>query len=84
MERKRGERKKQTGIVVSDKMKKTIVVQVERLTRHPAYGRMLKKYTKFYVHDEKNGAKTGDRVVIQETRPLSRLKRWRLLRIVRN
>jgi len=74
-------RKIRMGIVVSDKMHKTIVVRVERLTHHPLYKKVIRKYKKFKVHDESNSAKAGDRVRIIETRPLSKDKRWRLLEI---
>ena len=76
-------RKIRTGIVVSDKMQKTIVVQVTRLARHPDYGKTVKKKNSFKVHDEHNTAKAGDTVMIQETRPLSKDKRWRLLKVVK-
>src|SRR3989338_5850031 len=75
-------RKNRTGIVVSDKMQKTIVVQVRRKVPHPVYGKVIEQATKFKVHDEKNEAKTGDRVTIQETRPISKDKRWRLVEIL--
>jgi small subunit ribosomal protein S17 len=77
-----GKRKERVGIVVSDKMEKTIVVRVERQVRHPLYKKIIRKYKKFKVHDEKNQAKIGDRVLIQETRPLSKEKRWRLIQII--
>jgi len=80
----RGHRKKRVGIVLSDRMNKTIVVRVERRVRHPIYGRVIRKWTKFKVHDERNSAKVGDKVRIVETRPLSREKRWRLLEIVKS
>lgn len=70
-----------TGRVVSDKMDKTIVVSVERLTRHPLYKRVVRMTTKFAVHDEQNQAKVGDTVLIEESRPLSRTKRWRLVEV---
>ncbi len=70
------------GTVVSDKMDKTIVVETERLMRHPVYNRTMKRRAKFKAHDEKNEASTGDRVKIVECRPLSRSKRWRLLEVV--
>lgn len=79
----RGLRKEREGLVVSDAMDKTIVVLVERRVRHPLYGKEMKKSRKYHAHDEKNEAKIGDRVRISETRPLSRLKRWRLVEIVR-
>jgi len=70
------------GRVVSDKMNKTIVVEIERIVRDPRFGKFLKKYSKCYAHDEKREAKTGDRVEIAETRPLSKSKRWRLVTIL--
>jgi small subunit ribosomal protein S17 len=81
-ETKRGLRKERTGEVVSASMQKTIVVRVERKTRHPLYGKEMRQQKKFYAHDEEGKAKVGDRVVIVETRPLSKLKRWRLVEIV--
>jgi small subunit ribosomal protein S17 len=78
----RGHRKERVGEVVSDKMDKTIVVQVERRFRHPRFKKVVTAYSKFYAHDEKNEAKAGDRVRIQETRPLSKTKSWRLVEIV--
>ena len=75
-------RKSVVGRVVSDKMDKTIVVQVERIVRDPRFGKFLKKYSKCYAHDEKREAKEGDRVQIAETRPLSKSKRWRLVSIL--
>lgn len=71
-----------SGKVISDKMEKTIVVEVERLTRHPFYEKVLRKNTRFFVDDPQNQAKTGDKVEIVETRPLSKLKRWKLVRIL--
>ncbi|MBN1793612.1 MAG: 30S ribosomal protein S17 [Candidatus Omnitrophica bacterium] len=71
-----------TGVVVSDKMAKTIVVQVERLTPHPLYRRLVKRRKKVKAHDEQNQAHTGDKVQIEETRPLSKDKRWRLIEIL--
>ena len=79
----RSNRKERIGVVVSDKMDKTITVQVYRVSHHPVYDRSVKKATKFKAHDEKNSAKTGDTVRIQETRPLSKTKRWRLVEIVK-
>lgn len=76
-------RKVREGIVVSDKMQKTIVVKIDRLVQHPMYPRTLRSSNTFKAHDEKNEAKTGDLVRIMETRPLSKHKRWRLLEIVR-
>jgi small subunit ribosomal protein S17 len=78
----RSARKSVVGRVVSDKMNKTIVVQVERIVRDPRFGKFLKKYSKCYAHDEKREAKTGDRVQIAETRPMSKSKRWRLISIL--
>ena len=75
-------RKTRTGIVVSDKMDKTITVLVERRLKHPIYGKFVKKTKKFTAHDETNDCKEGDTVRIMETRPLSRNKRWRLVEIV--
>lgn len=76
-------RKTQIGHVVSTRMDKTIVVQVARQKAHPMYRRVVAKSRKFYAHDEQNSAHVGDVVKIEETRPLSKLKRWRLLEIVR-
>lgn len=78
----RGTRKERTGTVVSDCQDKTIVVQVNRRTPHPMYKKVVKVTTKYHAHDEKNEAKKGDVVRIVETRPLSKLKRWRLLEII--
>lgn len=82
IENKRGLRKERTGVVVSAAMQKTIVVRVELKKRHPLYGKEMRQYKKFHAHDEKNEAKVGDRVEITETRPLSKLKRWRLVKIL--
>lgn len=76
------QRKTRIGVVVSDKMDKTIVVAVENLVRHPLYGKIMKQTKKFKAHDENNEARVGDRVQISETRPLSKQKRWRLVGIV--
>ena len=78
----RGLRKKKIGRVVSDKMEKTIVVAVETKVRHPLYGKTVNRTTKFKAHDENNEANMNDRVLIMETRPLSKDKRWRLVEIV--
>lgn len=78
----RGLRKKKIGRVVSDKMDKTIVVAVETKVRHPLYGKTMNRTTKFKAHDENNEANMNDRVLIMETRPLSKDKRWRLVEIV--
>ena len=75
-------RKTRTGIVLSSKMNKSIIVKTERKVIHPVYGKYLKSTTKYYAHDEKNEAGVGDIVKIMETRPLSKLKRWRLVEIV--
>jgi len=77
-----GKRKTKVGRVVSDKMDKTIVVSVERLTRHRLYKRVIRLTTKFKAHDEANDARVGDTVLIEESRPLSATKRWRLIEIV--
>lgn len=81
--RPRGSRKVEIGTVTSDKMDKTRRVEVARLVPHPKYGKYQKKRTICYVHDEQNETRSGDLVEIMETRPLSKQKRWRLLRIVR-
>src|SRR5258706_11372945 len=78
----RGKRKARLGEVISNKMTKTIIVRVERRFPHPRYKKVVTGYSKFYVHDEKNEAKIGDRVRIEETRPLSKTKRWRLVEVV--
>ena len=78
----RGHRKQRGGEVISNKMAKTIVVRVERRFPHLRYRKVVTAYTKFYAHDEKSEAKVGDRVRIEETRPLSKIKRWRLMEIV--
>ena len=78
----RGHRKERVGDVVSDRMNKTIVVRVKRRFRHPRFKKVVTAYSKFYAHDEKNEAKVGDRVRIQETRPLSKTKSWRLVEVV--
>jgi small subunit ribosomal protein S17 len=79
---KRGLRKERTGVVVSNKMSKSIVVSVERKVKHPIYGKFIKKTTKFMAHDENNESKVGDLVLITETRPLSKNKNWRLKQIL--
>ncbi len=78
----RGKRKAKIGFVLSDKMDKSIVVSVERLEKHPLYGKFFKKTSKFMAHDEKNECNNGDKVKIMETRPLSKLKRWRMVEIL--
>lgn len=79
----RSKRKTRIGTVVSDKMNKTIVVRVDRLTTHSKYGRVIRMSNKFKAHDEQNQAKIGDKVKIAETRPLSKEKRWRLVEILK-
>jgi small subunit ribosomal protein S17 len=74
-------RKEKTGVVVSNKMDKTIIVQVERRVKHPKYGKFVKKTSKFSAHDDKNDCNIGDSVRISETRPLSKTKCWRLVEI---
>jgi small subunit ribosomal protein S17 len=78
----RGNRKTKTGIVVSDKMQKTVVVRIERTYRHPLYKKVMKEFAKFKAHDESNQCKTGDLVEIMETRPISRDKRWRVVKVL--
>ena len=78
----RASRKVKMGIVVSDKMDKTIVVKIEDFVRHPLYGKRVKRTKKFKAHDELNTCGIGDKVKIMETRPLSRDKRWRLVEII--
>ena len=78
----RGHRKERLGEVLSNKMAKTIVVRVQRRFPHPVYKKVVTQYHKFYAHDEKGEAKPGDRVRIEETRPLSKTKRWRLIEVV--
>jgi len=78
----RAKRKDRTGTVVSDKMEKGIVVRIDRTTKHSVYGRTIRKSTKVMVHDEKNQAKAGDKVRIQETKPISKNKRWRLTEVL--
>ena len=78
----RGNRKERVGEVISNKMTKTIVVRVERRFPHPQFKKVVTAFSKFYAHDEKSEAKVGYRVRIQESRPLSKLKRWRLVEVV--
>ena len=75
-------RKTKTGLVTSNKMAKTITVEVERKVKHPIYGKFVKKTSRFHAHDEKNECSIGDLVKIAETRPLSKTKRWRLVEVV--
>lgn len=72
------------GKVISDKMNKTIVVQIERKVQHPLYGKYVRRFSKMYVHDEENACRTGDRVLIKESRPLSKTKRWMLVEILKS
>ncbi len=78
----RNSRKTRVGLVVSDKMEKTVVVSIERRVQHPVYGKMIRRTKKLKAHDETNDAKTGDTVRIMETRPMSKDKRWRVVEIV--
>jgi|SRR6516164_9636614 small subunit ribosomal protein S17 len=79
----RGRRRTAVGVVTSDKMKKTRRVEIPRLEKHPRYGKYIKRRTICYVHDEQNEAHAGDTVEIMEARPMSKLKRWRLVRVVK-
>ncbi len=83
MNQAKGNIKKRQGRVISDKMNKTRVVQIERLSRDSMYGKTMKKFSKFKVHDEENKTKTGDKVIIAETRPLSKEKRWRIVEVLK-
>jgi small subunit ribosomal protein S17 len=82
LELDRNLRKERVGIVTSDKMSKSITVMVERQVKHPKYGKFVKRSSKFMAHDEKGEAHVGDTVRISETRPMSKLKRWRLVEVV--
>jgi small subunit ribosomal protein S17 len=77
-----GERKTREGVVVSDKMTKTRVVRIERVYRHPRYERVITRSKRLKAHDETNASKVGDRVLIEETRPLSKDKRWRIRQVL--
>ena len=81
-EDKRGFRKTREGYVVSDKMDKTVVVAVEDRVKHPLYGKVIRRTTKYKAHDEQNSCGVGDRVLLMETRPLSATKRWRVVEIL--
>lgn len=81
--KERGQRKVRVGRIVSNKMDKTVVVAVDRLVKHPLYGRYIKRTTKLMAHDEDRACQMGDVVRVVETRPLSKQKRWRLLEVVR-
>lgn len=83
MSERSGTKPTREGFVVSDKMDKTVVVEVERTTRHPIYGKVLRRSTKFKAHDERNECRTGDQVRIMECRPLSKDKSWRVTEILR-
>ena len=82
MAEERKQRKVRTGLVVSDKMDRTVIVNIETTVRHPLYGKIYKRNSKLHAHDETNDAKTGDRVKVVETRPLSKTKRWRIVEIL--
>jgi small subunit ribosomal protein S17 len=82
VEKKRGDRKTREGMVVSDKMEKTIVVELEDRVKHPRYSKVIRRTTKVKAHDENGTAGVGDRVLLAETRPLSATKRWRLVSIL--
>lgn len=82
MENTRNLRKERIGVVVSNKMQKSIVVAVSRKVKHPIYGKFVNRTTKFYAHDEADTCNIGDTVRIMETRPLSKTKRWRLVEII--
>jgi small subunit ribosomal protein S17 len=82
MEIKRNLRKERIGVVVSNKMQKSIVVEIERREKHPIYGKFIKKTSRFMAHDEKEECNIGDTVRIMETRPLSKRKHWRLVEII--
>lgn len=75
-------KQEQSGVVVSNKMAKTIVVQVERAFQHPRYTKVVRRTKKYYAHDEKDQAQIGDRVRIEASRPLSKLKRWNLVKVI--
>jgi small subunit ribosomal protein S17 len=82
VQKKRGDRKTREGMVVSDKMEKTIVVELEDRVKHPRYSKVIRRTTKVKAHDENGTAGVGDRVLLAETRPLSATKRWRLVSIL--
>ena len=82
MTEERALRKVRVGMVVSDKMDKTVVIAIEDNVKHPVYGKIIKRTLKVHVHDEKNECGVGDRVRIMETRPLSKTKRWRIVEII--
>ena len=78
----RGRRKVRTGVVVSDKMEKTVIVRVDNQLRHPLYGKIVRRTSRLQAHDEANDANVGDTVRVMETRPLSKTKRWRVVEVV--
>lgn len=82
MEESRANRKTRVGVVVSDKMDKTVVFELERKTKHPLYKRVVKRSKRFKAHDENNECRIGDKVKVMETRPLSKDKRWRVVEII--
>ncbi|MGH2683345.1 MAG: 30S ribosomal protein S17 [Actinomycetota bacterium] len=82
MAAQRGERKVRTGVVVSDRMDKTVIIRIESQKRHPLYGKTVRRTSRFAAHDEANEAHVGDVVRVMETRPLSKSKRWRVIEIV--
>ncbi len=82
MAKERGKSKSRVGIVVSDKMDKTVVVKVDNLVKHPIYKKYIKRRVKYKAHDEQNACSTGDKVLIVESRPLSKDKRWRVREII--
>ncbi len=77
-----GQKKRRTGVVVSNKMDKTVVIVTDRMTRHPLYKKYIKKRVKFKAHDEVNACQIGDTVLVEETRPLSKDKHWRIVEVV--
>jgi len=79
----RAKRKMKTGVVINDKIDKSIVLRIDRTTKHPIYKKVIRKSIKVMAHDEKNIAKAGDKVKVQETRPLSKMKRWRLVEVLK-
>jgi len=82
MSKVKGARRQRVGVVISDKMDKTRVIRIERLTQHPVYKKRIRKFVNAKFHDEKNQSKTGDKVRIMETRPISKDKRWRLVEVL--
>lgn len=83
MDQQRKKRKFRVGVVLSDKMNKTRVVQIQDLMRHPKYSRIMKRFRKFKVHDEQNVSKAGDKVRVMETRPISKDKHWMLIQVIK-